>query len=64
MVAYEFYRRQQATGDQLLGILPERRKKQERITRESVMNWVRKVLGSHADAEFHQIYFVRVEIEG
>ena len=45
MVAYEFYSRDETDGYHLIGILPERRKHQERITEESIMNWVRMVLG-------------------
>ncbi len=62
MVAYEFYRRRERRGDQLIGILPERRRNQERITKDSIMNWVRALLGNDADAEIHKVYFISVEI--
>ncbi len=62
MVAYEFYRRRDRRGDQLIGILPERRRNQERITQDSIMNWVRALLGNDADAEIKKVYFVSVEI--
>jgi len=59
MVAYEFYSRDHKGRDNLIGILPERRKNPERITKESVLNWGWKVIGDHSDV--NDIYFVRVE---
>ncbi len=59
MVAYEFYRREIGDGDKLIGILPERRRTPERITEESVMKWVRMVLGECAE---NSVYFVQVEV--
>jgi hypothetical protein len=60
MVAYEFYSRDHEGRDDLIGILPERRKNPERITKESILNWGWKVIGDHSDA--NDIYFVRVEM--
>jgi len=60
MVAYEFYSRDQEGRDDLIGILPERRKNPERITKESILNWGWKVIGDHSDV--NDIYFVRVEM--
>ncbi len=62
MVAYEFYQRREKTGDQLVGILPERRQHGERITQQSIMNWVRGILGNHADGDLDGIYFIQVEV--
>jgi hypothetical protein len=59
MVAYEFYSRDENYGDNLIGILPERRKDPRRITDESVINWVRKLLGREVDVG--NIVFVRIE---
>ena len=59
MIAYEFYYHD-AKGDSLIGILPERRKDPKRITKESVMNWVKNVLSNNQDIK--NIYFVQVEI--
>jgi hypothetical protein len=39
MVLYRFYWRDPINGNQLIGILPERRKSIARITQESLMNW-------------------------
>jgi hypothetical protein len=42
MLAYEFYWLDESQSTHFVGILPERRRKQERITQESVMNWGKK----------------------
>jgi hypothetical protein len=60
MVAYEFYLRRHKGKDNLIGILPERRKNSERITQESIINWARKVIGD--DTEVKDISFFQVEI--
>jgi hypothetical protein len=62
MVAYEFYWRDKTEGDKLIGILPERRRTPERITEESVMKWVRMILGDMADS--NNVYFIQVEVSG
>ena len=59
MVAYEFYWRDEAERVHFIGILPERRKKSERITKESVLNWGMKVIGDSSGV--NDIYFVQVE---
>ena len=61
MVAYEFYSRDEVDGDHLIGILPERRKSPERITSESIMNWITKLLGDHANV--HNIFFVKIILD-
>ena len=48
MVAYELYIYDKLKGYELIGILPERRKDPERITKESVLRWGRMVLGGGA----------------
>jgi hypothetical protein len=58
MVAYEFYRGDRKNGHHLIGILPERRKHQERISEESIMKWVKLVIGDNADTS--DIFFVKV----
>jgi hypothetical protein len=60
MTAYEFYWEDLEGRPHFFGILPERRKKPERITHESVMNWGRMVLGNRAG--IRKIYFVQVEV--
>jgi hypothetical protein len=61
MVAYEFYWRDPIKGYQLIGTLPERRKNPLRITQESVMKWVRKILGENID--FNDIFFITITID-
>ena len=60
MTAYEFYWRDAVEGYHLLGILPERRRIPERITRESIMNWGRIILGESLDQ--NNLSFVQVTI--
>jgi hypothetical protein len=60
MLAYEFYYQDNTNQPQLIGILPERRKDLQRITPESIMNWVEKLLGSELD--IGRIDFVEVTI--
>jgi len=61
MVAYEFYCQDEIKGFQLIGILPERRKSSERITKESIMNWGKNVIGDNIDA--NEIFFIQVTIK-
>jgi hypothetical protein len=42
MVAYEIHWLDEMGRDHLIGILPERRRKPERITLGSIFGWVRK----------------------
>ena len=60
MVAYEFYRRCSKGEEHLIGILPERREIPDRITTESIMNWVRIMLGGNIEVK--NIFFVEVEV--
>jgi hypothetical protein len=60
MVAYELYWHDAKEEAHFIGILPERRKKPERITKESVLNWGNIVIGD--STEFKDIFFTRVEI--
>ena len=60
MVAYEFYWRDEAGEEHLVGILPERRKKPERVTEESILNWVWEVIGDNS--KVNNLYFVQVEM--
>lgn len=60
MVAYEFYWRDEEEKEHFIGILPERRKNPERITKDSILNWGWKVIGDNTDV--NNIYFIRVEM--
>lgn len=59
MTVYEFYWRDDEGREHLLGILPERRKTPERISKESIMNWG-KIIANNID--INKIYFIKVEI--
>ena len=61
MLAYEFYFRNKVKGDELIGILPERRKKPERVTHESIMKWAKIVFSETLDVT--NIYFVPINLE-
>jgi hypothetical protein len=58
MVAYEFYCCLKTGAEQLIGILPERRTDSGRVTRQSIMNWISKVLPDHSNTESNEIYFI------
>ncbi len=60
MVVYKLYKHDQAEETHLIGILPERRKDQERITEESVLNWGKEVTGE--DSDLSDIYFIQTEM--
>jgi len=61
MVAYELFSYDKKNGYQFIGILPERRKDPKRITKESVVNWGRMVLGNRSEGK--KILFNRVAME-
>jgi hypothetical protein len=59
MVVYEFYRRVPGGEDRLIGVLPERRKDNERITNQSIMNWAKLLVPEQIINDM--VYFIRVE---
>ena len=62
MIAYEFYRRVPLGEDRLIGVLPERRTKPERITSESIMNWAKMLVNTMPEDEFFRnVYFLRIK---
>jgi hypothetical protein len=61
MTVYEFYWRDRTGGEHLLGILPERRKKQERITQESIINWGKRIIIDNSSIK--DIFFTEKEID-
>ena len=61
MEAYEIYWHDENGKDHFIGILPERRKKRERITEESVLNWAIKVIGDNTEVK--DIFFIKVTLE-
>jgi len=62
MVVYKFYWRDETGKEHLIGGLPERREKPERITNNSILDWGWNIVGDHSDAK--NIYFVQVEMDG
>lgn len=57
---YALYSFDQTKGYELIAILPERRKKRERITKESIVKWAEMLLGP--SAEGRNIVFKSVTI--
>jgi hypothetical protein len=62
MISYEFYYRD-ARENYLIAILPERRKNPQRINQESIMKWIRVVLGDNANIDYNNVYFIQVDIQ-
>ncbi len=60
MVAYEYCFRNGSGEKYLLGIPPERRRDPERITEQSVMQWVKQLIDDPLDLK--NVYFVKVEV--
>jgi len=60
MLAYKLYLFDKTKRSELIAVLPERRKKQKGITKESVINWERTLLGD--DAMGKGIFSKRVTI--
>jgi hypothetical protein len=60
MVAYELYWHDETEEAHFIGILPERRENRERITKESIVNWGRIVVGDYI--EVRDIFYTQVEI--
>ena len=61
MVVYELYWLNSKGEYQMMGVLPERRKNPMRITKASVMNWGKMLLGDYVDNK--SIFFKRVTID-
>jgi len=61
MVAYEFYSRDESGELHLMGVLPERRSDQERITDESIIKWARSLLGDESGVNNISYSTIRLE---
>jgi hypothetical protein len=61
MVAYEYYLRDGIKGFELIGVLPERRKDSNRVTRESILGFGKKFWGDNVDDG--NILFIRVSVD-
>jgi len=60
MVAYQFYLNDGSEEPNLIAILPERRRKGERVTQRSIMKWGQLAAGTHVDP--NRIYFVQINL--
>jgi hypothetical protein len=60
MIAYEFYWLDTKGEYQIIGVLPERRKKSKRITQKSVMSWAEIFFGENLIAK--DIFFIQVTL--
>ena len=61
MLAYELYTFNKKKGYEFIGILPERRMNPIRITKDSVLNWGKTLLGDQIDSE--NMFFKPVAID-
>jgi len=61
MIAYEFYCLDSRGGYEIIGVLPERRKRLERSTRDSITHWGEKLFTKNLNAK--QIFFIQVMID-
>ncbi len=61
MTAYEFYFRDESGERYLIGVLPERRSNQERITDESIIKWARSLLGN--ESGINNISYSTIKLE-
>jgi len=60
MFAYELYTFNKRKGYEFIGVLPERRKNPTRITKDSIMNWGKSLLGDQVDSK--DMFFKRIAI--
>jgi hypothetical protein len=61
MLVYELYVFNKTKGYEFIGALPERRIDPKRITKNSVMNWVKRL--SSDDVDSKDIFFKPVRID-
>lgn len=61
MVAYEFYWLDSKGEREMIGVLPERRRHPERLTKESVTRWGVKFFSNHLNLK--DIFFIQVTID-
>lgn len=61
MIAYEFYCLDSKGAYEIIGVLPERRKRPKRSTRDSITHWGEKLFSNHLNAK--DIFFIQVMID-
>ena len=63
MKLYRFYCRAPHGEDFWIGALPERRRRSERISNQSIMNWAKMHLPKYVLGDEEKVYFVQVDIQ-
>ena len=63
MIGYELYWHDPIKGYQLIGVLLERRKNLNRITKESVLNWGERIFWQK-NLNLNEMFLLEVEING
>jgi hypothetical protein len=61
MLAYELYTFNKKKGYEFIGVLPERRENPMRITKDSILNWGKSLLGDNMDSK--SMFFKQVAID-
>ena len=61
MLAYELYTFNKKKGYEFIGVLPERRENPTRVTKDSIMNWGKSLLGDNTDSK--NMFFKQVAID-
>jgi hypothetical protein len=61
ILAYELYTFNKKKGYEFIGVLPERRNNPMRITKDSIMNWGKSLLGDNVDSK--NMFFKQVAID-
>jgi len=61
MLVYEIYAFNKTVGYELICVLPEKRKNSGRITKNSVINWVKSLSFDNADSK--NIFFKPVSLD-
>ncbi len=61
MLAYEYYWKDKENRIHFIGIIPERRRRSERITGESILNLGKTILGDETGV--NNIFFIQVTID-
>ncbi len=59
-VSYAFYFDDGGNEDNLIGILPERRRDKRRVTPKSIMRWGKLAAGTDADP--NSIYYIKMNL--
>jgi hypothetical protein len=61
MIAYPFYWLEEIDKVHFVGLLPERRNTPERITQQSISNYVRTILGNEVDVG--SLFFLEMTLD-